>query len=49
MLVIFEVFQFDISGSDFNDEQNPKIPFIIITLEVFHLDISGKDNNDEQS
>ena len=38
----------DIFGSDNNDEQLEKIPFISVTLYVFQLDISGNDTIEEQ-
>jgi len=47
MLVIFDVFHFDISGKDINDEHPVNINSILVTLDVFHFDISGKDINDE--
>ena len=36
----------DISGNDFNETQNKKIPFNLVKFLIFHLDISGKDIND---
>ena len=48
LFVTFEVFQFEISGKDSNDEHSPNIKFIFFTYEVFHFDISGKYFNDEQ-
>ena len=44
-----EIFHFNISGNDDNDEQSRNIRHILLTLEVFHFDISGNDDNDEQS
>jgi len=41
------VFQFEISGNDFNDEHSLNKQRILITLIVFHLEISGNNFNDE--
>ena len=43
-----EVFQFEISGNDDNDEQLESIELISVTFEIFQFEISGNDDNDEQ-
>ena len=45
ILITFLVFQFDISGIDFKEEQSKNNPLISIILEVSHFDISGKEIN----
>ena len=42
------VFQLDMSGNNFKDEQQANIKHKSITLSIFHFDISGNDNKDEQ-
>ena len=44
-----EVFHFDISGNDINDEQPLNIPLKLVLISVLQLEISGKDFNDEHS
>ena len=43
------VFQFEISGKDFNNEQLLNRYFILIRLFVFHFEVSGNDDNNEHS
>ena len=43
------VFQSEILGNDFNDEQLKNIPNIRVTLIVFQLEILGINVNDEHS
>ena len=47
ILLTLEVFHFEISGNDDNDEHPLNIRLILLTLEVFHFDISCNDDNDE--
>ena len=42
ILVTLEVFHFEISGKDDNDEYSLNILLIFVTLEVFHFEISGE-------
>ena len=46
MLLILEVFHFDISGRVINELHPENILFISIRSLVFHLDISGIDINE---
>ena len=46
-VITFDVFHFDISGKDNNNEHPLNIYSILIISDVFHFDISDKDNNDE--
>ena len=41
-----EVFHFDISGKDFNEQHPLNIQLISVTIEVFHSDKSGNDFNE---
>ena len=45
---MFNVYHFDISGKDINEEQPSKIESIYLILFVFHFEISGKILNEEQ-
>ena len=48
ILLILEVFHFEISSKYDNNSQLENIKFIFVTAEIFHFEISGKDNNDLQ-
>ena len=45
--ITFDVFHFEISGNDINEEHPLNKLHISVTLEVFHFEMSGNDINDE--
>ena len=47
ILLTLEIFHFEISGNDDNDEHPQNIKLMLSTFEIFHFEISGNDNNDE--
>ena len=48
-MITLLIFQLDISGKDFKEEQPLNNPLKSVVLFKFHLDISGKDIKEEQS
>ena len=47
MSLIFDIFHFDISGNDFNEEHSLNKSVKYIFLSIFHFDISGNDSNEK--
>ena len=49
MIVELSVFYSEISGSESNNEHQPKVANISVSFIVSHFEISSKDNNSEDS